>query len=153
MHASQTTDRKISSWCIAILAINLSLEVSYGSFNSFFMSSNFQLILKLNSVQCLFLMQWNIAAQGNILKKGQRVGQLRRQTNDVWLMMDGKRACRRISFTSSIPQALSCIFYKHGIFFTQIFLYKILVTRNETLFRNPFYNAYTNPFLIHHQVF
>ena len=117
MHASQTPDRKVSSWCIAILAINLSLGVSYGSFNSFVMSSNFQLILKLNSVQCLFLMQWNIAAQGNFLKKGQRVGQLCRETNDVWLMMDGKRACRRISLLL-VSHKLSAAFFRSAAFFS-----------------------------------
>ena len=40
------------------------------------MSSSFQLTLKLKLVQCLFLMRWNIAAQGNLLKEGQRVGHL-----------------------------------------------------------------------------
>ena len=81
------------------------------------MSSNFQLTLKLNSVQCLFLMQWNIAAQGNFLKKGQRVGQLCRETNDVWLMMDGKRACRRISLLL-VSHKLSAAFFRSAAFFS-----------------------------------
>ena len=153
MHASQTPDRKISLWCIAILAINLSLGVSYGSFNSFFMSSNFQLTLKLNSVQCLFLMQWNIAAQGNILKEGQRVGQLCREPNDVWLMMDGKRAYRCISLLL-VSHKLSDAFLMCAAFFSlKYFVQNSYVTRNGTLFRNPFYNAYTNPFPIHRWAF
>ena len=47
------------------------------------MSSIFQLTLKLNSVQCLFLMQGNIAVHGNILKEGQRVEQLYIEPNGV----------------------------------------------------------------------
>ena len=47
------------------------------------MSSTFQLTLKLNPVQCLFLTRWNIAAQGNIVKESQREGQLCVEPNGV----------------------------------------------------------------------
>ena len=108
------------------------------------MSSNFRLTSKLNSVQCLFLMQWNIAAQGNISKEGQRVGQLCREPNDVWLMMDGKRACRCISLLL-VSHKLSDAFLMCAAFFhSNIFVQNSYVKRNGTLFRNPFYNAYTN---------
>ena len=97
------------------------------------MSSNFQLTLKLNSVQCLFLMQWNIAAQGNILKEGQRVGQLCREPNDVWLMMDGKRACRCISLLL-VSHKLSDAFLMCAAFFHSNILYKILMSRATELY-------------------
>ena len=114
--------------------INLSSCVSYGSFNSFLMSSNFTLTLQLNSVQCLFLMQWNIEARGNILKEGQRVGKLCREPNDVCLIMGGKRACRRISsllVSHKLPAAF--FFLCSRYFFTEIFLHKILMSRTTEL--------------------
>ena len=114
--------------------INLSSCVSYGSFNSFFMSSNFTLTLQLNSVQYLFLMQRNIEARGNILKEDQRVGKLCREPNGVWLMMGGKRACRRISLLLVSHKLLAAFFLCCGIFFTKIFLHKILMSRTTELY-------------------
>ena len=115
------------------------------------MSSNFTLTLQLNSVQYFFLMQRNIEARGNILKEGQRVGKLCREPNGVWLMMGGKRACRRISLllvSHKLPAAF--FFYVAAFFYQNIFAQNSNVTYNGTLFRNPFYNAYTCQFPIHH---
>ena len=47
------------------------------------MFSSFKLAFQFNSVQRLFLIQLNIAAHGNVLKEGQRVGQLCIEANGV----------------------------------------------------------------------
>ena len=99
------------------------------------MSSNFTLTLQLNSVQYFFLIQRNIEARGNILKEGQRVGKLCREPNGVWLMMGGKRACRRISLllvSHKLPAAFFFLCSRH--FFSKIFLHKILMSRTTELY-------------------
>ena len=55
MYAPQTTDRNTPTTIV--------------SFDSFCMSSSFQLTLELNSVQWFSLMQWNITVQGKFWRK------------------------------------------------------------------------------------
>ena len=129
--------------------INLSSCVSYGSFNSFFMSSNFTLTLQLNSVQYLFLMQRNIEARGNILKEGQRVGKLCREPNGVWLIMGGKRACRRISLLL-VSHKLPAAFFFMFAAFSKIFLHKILMSRTTELYSEIHFIMLIQTIPIHH---
>ena len=55
------------------------------------MFSSFKLTFQFNSVQRLFLIQLNIAAHGNILKEGQRVGQLCIEPNGVIVIFIGRK--------------------------------------------------------------
>ena len=98
------------------------------------MSSNFTLTLQLNSVQYFFLIQRNIEARGNILKEGQRVGKLCREPNGVWLMMGGKRACRRISLLLVSHKLPAAFFFMLRNLFTKISLHKILMSRTTELY-------------------
>ena len=69
-------------------------------------------------------------------KKGQRVGQLYRQTNDVWLMMDGKRACWRISLLL-LSHKPSAAFFINAVFFSlKYFCTKFLSRVTKLRFRN-----------------
>ena len=84
------------------LIINLSSCVSYGLFNSLCMSSSFKLTFQFNSVQFLFLIQWNIAAHGNILKEGQRVGQLYIEPNGVIVNFIGRKVYLNLQIVSKL---------------------------------------------------
>ena len=82
--------------------INLSSRISYGSFNSFCMFSSFNLTFQFNSVQRLFLIQFNIAAHGNILKEGQRVGQLCIEPNGVIVIFIGRKLYLNLQIVSKL---------------------------------------------------
>ena len=78
-------------------------------------------------------MQWNIEAQGNILKEGHGVGNYveRQMVCGSWWTENGLAGA--LVYRSCILKAPSYNFSVHGIFFTQIFLYKILMSNSVIL--------------------
>ena len=57
-------------------------------------------------MQCLFLIQWNIAAHGNILKEGQRVGQLYIEPNGVIVIFIGRKLYLNNRYRSDSEQVI-----------------------------------------------
>ena len=70
------------------------------------MFSSFKLTFQFNSVQRLFLIQLNIAAHGNILKEGQRVGQLCIEPNGVIVIFIGRKLYLNKRYRSDSEQVI-----------------------------------------------
>ena len=70
------------------------------------MFSSFKLTFQFNSVQRLCLIQLNIAAHGNILKEGQRVGQLRIEPNSVIVIFIGRKLYLNNRYRSDSEQVI-----------------------------------------------
>ena len=70
------------------------------------MFSSFKLNFQFNSVQRLFLIQLNIAAHGNILKEGQRVGQLCIEPNGVTIGFIGRKLYLNNRYRSDSEQII-----------------------------------------------
>ena len=70
------------------------------------MFSSFKLAFQFNSVQRLFLIQLNIAAHGNILKEGQRVGQLCIEPNSVIVIFIGRKLYLNNRYRSDNEQVI-----------------------------------------------
>ena len=70
------------------------------------MFSSFNLTFQFNSVQRLFLIQFNIAAHGNILKEGQRVGQLCIEPNGVIVIFIGRKLYLNNRYGSDSEQVI-----------------------------------------------
>ena len=70
------------------------------------MFSSFKLTFQFNSVQRLFLIKLNIAAHGNILKEGQRVGQLFIEPNGVTIGFIGRKLYLNNRYRSDSEQII-----------------------------------------------